>query len=48
VEAIHAKEEELWGIERLMGNHDSAYWKGPRAQHLQDRYRQLWAELYGE
>lgn len=33
--------DELTKIEKLMGNTNSEYWKGPGAAKMQDRYRQL-------
>lgn len=37
---------ELADIKRLMGDHQSKYWKGPEAERLQSRYRELsaWEE----
>lgn len=32
---------ELASIEKLMGDHDSEYWKGPKSKQLQDRYEKL-------
>jgi hypothetical protein len=34
-------ESEIQGIEKLMGNRSSEYWKGPKAEPMQARYRQL-------
>ena len=33
--------EEIANIEKLMGNPNSDYWKGPKADKMQERYRQL-------
>src|SRR5574337_1981406 len=39
--AMQAIETELAGIVKLMGDHNSAYWKGPEAEKMQARYRSL-------
>jgi len=39
--AAQAIEAELNGIVALMGDHSSKYWKGPEAEGLQKRYREL-------
>lgn len=39
--ASQAIETELAGIEKLMAQKDSEYWKGPGAAKMQERYRQL-------
>lgn len=38
--------DELGGIRKLMGDHNSDYWKGPKAADMQKRYRELsdWEE----
>ena len=33
--------EEVANLQALMGKKDSEYWKGPKAQQLQERYRKL-------
>lgn len=39
--AVQAAENELADIRKMMGDHKSDYWKGPRAGQLQARYREL-------
>lgn len=39
--AIAAMETELAGLEKMMGDQKSEYWKGPKAAANQERYRQL-------
>jgi len=39
--AAQAIESELNGLKKLMGDHKSAYWKGPEAAKMQARYREL-------
>ena len=39
--AAQAVESELSNLRSLMGDHKSAYWKGPEAQKMQARYREL-------
>lgn len=36
-----AVEDEINSLKKLMGNKSSEYWKGPKAENLQARYRQL-------
>jgi len=33
--------DEIANIEKLMGNKASDYWRGPKAEKMQERYRQL-------
>lgn len=39
--AAQAIENELADIQKLMGDKQSDYWKGPKAEKMQERYRQL-------
>src|SRR5574340_294585 len=39
--AMQAIESERANIEKLMGDRDSTYWKGPGAEKMQARYREL-------
>ena len=39
--AAQAIESELASIQKLMGDHKSDYWKGPQAEKMQSRYREL-------
>ena len=41
IAATQAIEGEKAQLNKLMGDHNSAYWKGPEAQHMQARYREL-------
>lgn len=36
-----AIEDEIAGLEKQMGNRSSEYWKGPKSEQMQARYRQL-------
>lgn len=39
--AVQAVENELADLRKMMGDHKSEYWKGPKAANLQARYREL-------
>lgn len=39
--AVQALETEMDGLRKMMGDHKSEYWKGPNANKLQARYREL-------
>lgn len=39
--AVQAVENELADLRKMMGDHKSEYWKGPKAANLQARYRDL-------
>lgn len=39
--AVQAIETEKAELEKMMGDHDSEYWKGPKSAQLQERYRKL-------
>lgn len=43
--AVQAVESELSNIKSLMGDHSSEYWKGPKAETMQARYRELTTAL---
>lgn len=38
---VQAVTDEIAGLQKMMGNRDSEYWKGPKAQANQARYREL-------
>lgn len=39
--ASQAMEDEIAILEKMMGDNSSDYWKGPKAERMQERYRQL-------
>lgn len=40
-DSLQSIESELANIQKLMGNRQSEYWKGPTAEKMQERYRKL-------
>jgi hypothetical protein len=46
--AVQSVENELQNLRSLMGDRQSEYWKGPKANQLQERYRALTSALHKE
>lgn len=38
---VAAIEDEMANLQKMMGDHNSEYWKGPKSEKLQARYREL-------